>query len=188
MAKAQKPYGGVYENYDFEKVYGPREWVEYPKAIPTGTTQFDKSFKIANNKAEEDDIRAKFNQQIEDSLPAEQHAYVADPEKEILISRARELKIPLNEKWSKSKLQGLISQAEADVDALPVEIEPSKEQIKDAKLSLLGHSHISQDEENEDVHSKLLNEAKSLGIKERNMHLWGVPRLKAAIAEEKAKV
>lgn len=183
MAKA-KPYGGVYENYDFEKVYGPREWVEYPKAIPTGTGPFDKSFKIANNAVEEAEIRAALKQEFEDNLPAEVHAHVADPEKEILISRARELGLAFNDKWSKSKLSGIISNAEADVDNLPAELPAPKAEPK-MPTSLLGLP--AHDEENEDVHTKLLDEAKRLGIKERNMHLWGVARLKAAIAEEKVK-
>lgn len=185
MAKA-KPYGGVYENYDFEKVYGPREWVEYPKAIPTGTGPFDKSFKVALTAEEESAIRIALKQEFEDNLPAEVHAHVADPEKEILISRARELGLAFNEKWSKSKLQGIIANAEAEVDNLPAELPIAKPETRTMPSSLLGLP-ASQDEENEDVHAKLLDEAKRLGIKERNMHLWGVPRLKAAIAEEKVK-
>lgn len=185
MAK-HKPYGGVYENYDFEKVYGPKEWAEYPKAVPTGTTQFDKSYKVANNAEEEAAIRASMKQQFEDNLPAETHAYVADPEKEILISRARELEVPFNAKWSKAKLQVLITTAESEVDNLAAELPLTKEQIKEAATSLLGAQHVPE-EENEDVHATLLEEAKRLGIKERNMHLFGVPRLKAMIAEHKAK-
>jgi hypothetical protein len=175
--KQNRTFGGVFENYDFEKVYGPKTWVEYPKAIPTGITPHDKSFRIAQNAEEEAAIRATL-QQAHDSAPAEAQPMVADPAKEILISRARELQIPINEKWSKAKLQGLVEAAEADVDNLPAEVPEPKAVYTPPE---------PEDSDNEDLHATLLAQAKAIGIKERNMHLWGVVRLKAAIAEEKAK-
>jgi hypothetical protein len=181
MATLQKnkPYAGVYENYDWEKVYGPKQWVEYPKAIPTGPHG---QFKVVQNAEEEKVIRAAL-QEIHDNTPPYQEPHVADNEKDVLISRARELKIPINTQWSKKKLLQVIADKEAEVDDLPPEdlVDP-----KPLIAPILAQADETENE-NEDLHTTLLNQAKHMGIHERNMHLWGVPRLKAAIAEEKAK-
>lgn len=176
---ARKPYGGVYEGMDFEAIYGPKEWKEFPKAVVTGP--HGKSV-VVQNAIEEKALRAQI-QKDEDDAPAEQPVFAADPEKEILISRARELGVAFNPKWSKAKLKATVETAEADVDSLPAETKthtPSKslEEIA-ANLPPLHNESI------EDQKERLLDQAKAMGVKGNAMHMWGIPRLKAAIAEHK---
>jgi hypothetical protein len=181
MAARQKPYGGVYENMDFETIYGPKEWHEFPKAIPTGP---DGQSTIVQNAAEEKAIRARM-QKDEDDAPALQPAYVADPEKEILISRARELNVPFNPKWSKAKLTATVEAAESDVDNLPAEAKATPQHKSLAEIAeSLPPLH---NESIEDQKERLLDQAKAMGIKGNAMHMWGIPRLKAAMAEHEAK-
>lgn len=149
---AKQNLGGVYANMDFP----PYVWQEYPKHIKTG--QYGQ-FEIAANAQDEERILSKL-QLEDDNAPAIAAPLVADPEKEILISRAVELGIAFNPKWSKAKLTTVIDIAEKEVDNLPPE-------------------------EEVDEKAKLYAEAKSLGLKAQGMHLWKAERLKAAISEAK---
>jgi hypothetical protein len=158
---AKQNLGGVYANMDFP----PYVWTEYPKHIKTGNGS---EFSIANNAEEEAKILAKL-QKNEDDAPPETYNYVADPEKEILISRAAELGVPINRKWSKSKIQTVVQGAEDNVDALPAELPEVEEVIPE--------------ENSEQYKDKLIAEAKDLGIPANK--LWGIPRLKSSIAEIK---
>lgn len=150
---AKQNLGGVYANMDFP----PYEYREYPKHIRTGPYG---RYEVANNAAEEEKILAKLKQDNDDA-PAIMAPLIADPEKEILISRARELGIAFNSQWSKAKLTLVVQAAEKEIDNLPPE-------------------------EELDEKAKLYAEAKSLGLKAQGMHLWKIERLKAAIAEVKA--
>lgn len=179
MAPRQKPYGGVYENMDFEQIYGPKEFKEYPKFIPTGPHGQGTVVQTAD---EERDLRARM-QKDEDDAPAYVAPLVADPEKEILISRCRELGAAFNPKWSKAKLKATVETAEADVDNLPAEL-PLQKKSK-AQTHLSDEPELAEIDPETDVHATLLAEAKSIGIKAVGMHLWGIPRLKLAIAEAK---
>lgn len=163
-----RPYEGVYANIDFEKRYGPKVYREYPKHVPTGKTG---QYTVAKDAQEEQAILAKL-QITDDEQPAEYHPYVADPKKEILISRARELQVPFNPKWSVEKLASIVKEAEAAVDKLPVE---SLEQIEE-----------DTGETPEEVKDRLIKEAKALGIPANR--LWGIPRLKKQIAEAKKNI
>jgi hypothetical protein len=176
MAMVRKPYGGVYENMDFANIYGPYSFQEYPKHVPIGP---DGKYAIANSREEEDAIVARLN--LLDNLPPEPAPLVSDPEKEILISRARELGVPINTKWSKQKIKATIATIEEDVDELPVEEANVGEQ--EVYQSPQHAAVVSASTEK----SALLAEARSVGVYDSHMHVWGVPRLKAAIAEAKAK-
>lgn len=146
---AKQNYGGVYANMEFP----PYEFREYPKHVVTGPFG---QYEVANNETEETVIRAKL-QKDHDDAPAVAAPMVADPAKEILISRAREIGVPFNPMWSKVKLDAVVKAAEAELDNLPPE-----EDDKDA----------------------LIARANALGIKATK--LWGIPRLKQDIAAAEA--
>lgn len=172
----QRNYGGVYANMDF----GPRVWVEYPKHICTGPNG---QYEVANNLEEEQVIVARIRKEGGE-VPVHVAPHIQDPEKEILMSRARELEVPFNPKWSKAKLKQIVQQAELDIDNLPpeestktrVEEQPKEEEIVEEE----SETGISQDE----LKDQLIAEAKELGIPANR--LWGIPRLKSSIAEAKA--
>lgn len=154
--------GGVYANMDF----APYVYQEYPKYIPTGPHG---QHVIAKDADHEEKILAKV-QQDQDDAPPEPVQYVSDPEKEILISRARELNVPFNSKWSKLKLQHIVNEAELEVDSLPAEYPLDK----------------NENENSREYKEKLISDAKALDIPAT--HLWGIPRLKAHIAEAQARL
>lgn len=153
---AKQNYGGVYANMEFP----PYVWTEYPKHVPIGGGRYE----VANNADDEAKILQRL-QKDEDNAPAYIEPLVTDPAKEILISRARELGVPFNAKWSKTKLEQVVKEAEDTIDSLPAE------------------SNKSEDTElpSEELKEKLLAEAKALGIPANR--LWGIPRLRASIAE-----
>lgn len=159
----QHNYGGVYANLDYVKLYGNKTYKEYPKHIPTGPHG---KFEEARDEIEESKILAKL-QKDDDDAPAEVVNYVADPEKEILISRAAELGVAINRKWSKAKIAQTIQDAEDSIDLLPVEAAPA------------------EPEQTEELKTELIAEAKALGIPATK--LWGIPRLRATISEVKSK-
>lgn len=150
---AKQNLGGVYANMEFPTY----EYREYPKHIRTG---LHGAYEIAQNENDEMRILTKLKQDDDNAPAIAPQALVADPEKEILISRARELGIAFNSQWSKAKLKVAIDTAEKEVDNLPPE-------------------------EELDEKAKLFKEAKSLGLKAQGMHLWKIDRLKAAIADAK---
>lgn len=160
------PYGGVYANMDFDKIYGPKSYQEYPKHIPVGSNG---EYLVAHTPKEEEEILGTL-QEMDDNAPAKVEHYVADPEKEILISRAREIGVAFNRKWSKAKLKQVVEEAEAEIDALPVERAAEEEDTGETP---------------EEMKDRLIQEAKSLGIPANK--LWGIPRLKSTIAEHKNK-
>lgn len=168
------PYGGVYANIDYDKLYGPKKYHRYPMHIPVNS---EGRYLIANNEEEEKAIRDKLQEQFDNS-PAEQLPYFSDPEKDILISRARELNVPFNSKWSKAKLRAVVEQAEQDIDALPPEIITPK-----GKQEIFTAAPLPAAEDLEEDIEALRSEAKALGGKA--VHLWGVPRLKQFIEENK---
>lgn len=168
---ANKNNGGVYANMDFP----PYAYQEYPKHIKTGPHG---QYAIVNSAAEEAQILNKL-QVDEDNAPAELVQLVSDPEKEILISRAKELGVPFNAKWSKSKLQMVVNEAEEAVDVLPPEDPEAKEKEKNVPQPVEGETP-------EEYKDHLIQEAKFLGIPANK--LWGLPRLKASISEAKAKL
>jgi hypothetical protein len=159
MARANRPYGGVYENMDF----GTYAYQEYPKHIKTGDHG---KYEVALNAEEEATIRARLDFKKE-VITAKQEALGPDIEKEKLILRCEDLDIPINRKWSVEKLHMLIRQAESSIDALPAE--PASIEKVEGR--------------NGPRHKELLEEAKTLGINVN--HLWGIPRLEAAIAKAK---
>lgn len=169
---AKQNFGGVYANMDFPAW----QFVEYPKHIITG---LHGKFETAYSAADEERIRARL-QKDQDDAPAEHVPYVADPAKEILISRARELGVAFNSKWSKAKLEQTVKAAEDAVDDLPAE-----EVAVRPKRPMPTPPIIENDEEaTADVQkARLYDRAKELGLNAQGMHLWGIPRLKAAIAE-----
>lgn len=187
---AKQNFGGVYANMDFP----PYVWQEYPKHIPTGPYG---KFEVAYSKADEDKIVARLDNEF-DNAPAEAVKFVPDPEKDILIARARELRIPINAKWSKAKLSQLVSEAEEAVDSLPAEL-PNPRERPSNKLTLANStpqpiSMISAEDPNDekfesadDLKNSLYLKAKEIGVTGTGMHLWGIPRLKQAIAEHEAK-
>lgn len=154
---AKQNFGGVYANMDFP----PYVWVEYPKHLIVGPHG---KYEIVNSKEEEAKLRERI-QSDEDAAPAEYVPYVPDPEKEILLSRARELGLPFNSKWSKTKLLSIVEEAEAETDNLPAEVD----QITSPDM----------------YKEKLIAEARSLGIQATK--LWGIPRLESHIASAKSK-
>lgn len=169
MARNHQNLGGVYANMDFP----PYTYIEYPKHIivgPHGQT------KIVQNAEEEKVLKAAMQKEHDDAPPAPLF-YAADPEKDILISRANELGVPINTKWSKAKLEQVVKAAEDEIDNLPAEGQ---------EFDYTSPAVISVEESTDDK-EELIAEAKSLGIDGKNFHLWGVPRLKAAIAEVKSK-
>jgi hypothetical protein len=161
---AKQNFGGVYANMEFK----PYEWQEYPKHITTGPHG---KYEIVNNLEEEEKVLAVLQKQY-DETPGVFVPFVADHAKEVLISRARELGVPFNSLWSKTKMEKVIAEAEAAVDDLPPEeTEPKKP--------------ATVDKTTKEFKDKLLAEAKSLGIPA--VHVWGVPRLENAIAEARAQ-
>lgn len=176
---AKQNLGGVYANMDFP----PYVWQEYPKHIATGPHG---KYEVAQNAADEERIRAKL-QKDQDDAPAEPVHLVLDPQKEILISRAHELGVAINRKWSVAKLQQVVNAAEQSVDNLPAEGEEGQadETPNDPSGTVVDMPQEPIDETPKQLKDRLLAEAKALGIEAH--HLWGVPRLKAAIAEAQAK-
>lgn len=169
---AKQNLGGVYANMDFPAY----EWKEFPKAVTTGPHG---QYVVVQSAIEESEVRSKL-QKDQDDAPAIHIPYVADPEKEILISRARELGVAFNPKWSKAKLQVTVNEAEREVDSLPAEL-PKK---KSAPVITTIEPEIElHNESPEDTKARLVAEVKALGINPTGIHLWGIPRLKAAIAE-----
>lgn len=172
---AKQNYGGVYANMDFP----PYEYIPYPRHVITGPNGM---FEVANSEEEEKKIKDRLRKQ-RDEAPEEVEAYIVDPEKEILISRARELGVPINRKWSKQKLEQVVGSAEAETDNLPPE-EPelleidNSELVSDSKELEALVAKIGDSEEDKEV---LLEKAKELGLAANR--LWGIPRLKAAISE-----
>lgn len=152
----QPPYAGVYGNMNFP------EWKyrEYPKHISTGPHG---QYVVAKNEEEEEKILVTL-QKEDDDAPPEQQILVADPEKEILISRAAELGVAINKKWSKLKIKSAVEDAEAAADALPVE-----------------SSEAEVERDDEEYKLELIEKAKSLGIPANKV--WGIKRLKKMIAE-----
>lgn len=177
---AKHNYGGVYANMDFP----PYEYVPYPRHIPTT----DGKYEVANSEAEEAAIKAKLKKD-HDNLPALDPYFTSDPEKEILFARAKELGVPFNPKWSKAKLKNVIDTAEMEIDNLPPDsgfgdkapafftrdlMTPT---LTDTFDKLVETPNIPDDRE------ALVAKAKSMGINPVGIHLWGIPRLKATIAE-----
>ena len=180
MARNNQNLGGVYANMDFP----PYTYIEYPKHITVGPHG---KIEVANNIDEEKAIRSRL-QKASDDAPAEIHNYVADPEKEILISRARELGVPFNAKWSKAKLQSVVDAAELEIDNLPPEDSEAKKAAQEAAIEQQFDDEDPDPVESaEEEKTRLYEKAKSLGINEKNMHLWGASRLKSAIAEAHSK-
>ncbi len=174
---ANRNLGGVYANMEFK----PYQYQEYPKHIRTGDHG---QYTVVYDATEE---RALLNsmKQIQDNEPAYVAPLVADPEKEILISRCRELGVAFNSKWSKQKLLGVVRDAEAAVDDLPPEEAPTKkakveepEEIDDTEQEIVDQDALKD---------KLIAQAKELGIPNVN-RLWGIPRLQLHISEAQAKL
>lgn len=168
---AKHNFGGVYANMDFP----PYEFQPYPKHVKTGPSG---EYEIAFDEAEERKIKARLQEQYENA-PAETELFVVDPEKEILISRARELGVPINRKWSKEKLTKVVREAEAAIDDLPPEDEEDNF-IKTSAPRMPQEVNV-EPETTEIDKDALIEEAKLLGLPATK--LWGVPRLQAAIAE-----
>lgn len=187
MAKAKRPYGGVYENMDFPTY----EFTEYPKHVPSGAHG---KYEIAHTAEEEAEISARvgYKQEV---IAQEQRELGPDPQRERLILRARELDVPINRKWSLYKISSLIKEAEESLDALPAEPIDyhTSNSAKVAKPTLVAAKIVDPDDEpaeneepsKKEVHSQLFKEAKALGIECH--HVWGIPRLQSAIAEHKLK-
>ena len=173
---AKQNYGGVYANMDFPTY----EYRAYPRHIVTGPNGL---YEVANSAEEEMKIKARLRKTY-DEMPSEPMLLTADPEKEILISRARELNVPINRKWSKQKLENVLKEAEAAIDDLPPEDELT--QLDDLPATEDFAEEVTAEDLDEEDKDALLAKAKSLGIKVQGMHLWGVPRIKATIAEFKA--
>lgn len=174
---AKQNTGGVYANMDFP----PYTYVEYPKHISIGphgqhTTVF--------NKQEEQELLSKM-QKDQDDAPAYIEPLVVDPAKEILISRARELGVAFNAKWSKAKLEQVVKAAEDDVDNLPPEM-PAEKKSRIAAPVVEDDAAESVEITPEEYKDSLISQAKSFDIPANK--LWGIPRLKASIAEAKAKL
>lgn len=172
---AKQNYGGVYANMDFPTY----EYHPYPRHVIIGAGGL---YEVALNEEEERKIKARLKKEREET-PAEIEAFIVDPDKEILISRARELNVPINRKWSKAKLESVVKQAEEAIDNLPPESDDDSLAPEDTHPDLF---HVPFDSGKEDDKDALLAKAKDLGIKTQGMHLWGVPRLKATIAEFEA--
>lgn len=155
---ARSNFGGVYANMDFP----PYIFREYPKQIKTG----DGIFEIVNSSEEETALRERLRTGTTKEL---------DVQRERLIERAASLGVPINKKWSVEKLSAVIRAAEPDDiildisanDDLPPEIEDPAEE-----------------ESARDDKDALIAKAKALGISANK--LWGIPRLKAQIAEAEA--
>jgi hypothetical protein len=157
---AKQNLGGVYANMEFP----PYEFREYPKHIKTGNRN---NFEVANNVKEEEEIRSRLQLEKEVRIQA-QEAEPTDPIRESLIKTLNKMNVPFNNKWSNTKLQMTIANAELETDNLPAienvatennELEETEEEDKDA----------------------LIAQAKSLGI--NASRVWGIPRLKKEIAE-----
>jgi hypothetical protein len=171
---AKQNFGGVYANMEFP----PYVWQEYPKHIITGPHG---KFTTVNSKIEESELRQKL-QIAHDDMPAESLVQVIDPDKEILISRAHELGVPINRKWSKAKLEAVVKAAEDEIDNLPAD-----EQIIERKSVVQNHDDEPAEEmesgkTEEEYKDELIAIAKQLGVKNVS-RLWGIPRLKATIVE-----
>lgn len=170
---AKQNYGGVYALMDFP----PYVFREFPKLIHTGAHG---QYEIVQNKKEEDEVLGRLKAAA-DALPPENTVSLAtfDPIRETLISRARELEVPINRKWSLAKIRAAIQEAEEAIDNLPAEdnLPPEDEQ------TAIDEAHAETDEDDKD---SLIDKAKSLGIPASK--LWGIPRLKKYIAEAEAKL
>lgn len=175
---AKKNYGGVYANMEFP----PYEYIPYPRHIITGPNGL---YEVANSEEEEKRIKDRLRK-AHDDAPAEFEAFIADPEKDILVSRARELNVPINRKWSKQKLQQVIQEAESAIDSLPPEDQEDAKSVF-AETPVIDHfAHIQTSlsapaQIEEDDKDELVAQAKALGLPATKV--WGIPRLKASIAE-----
>lgn len=169
---AKRDYAGVYANMEFP----PYQYQPYPRHINTGPHG---QYEIANNEDEERRIKSKFNSaHTESAFPNADEAVapVVDHEREILISRALDLGVPINRKWSKDKLKRIVAEAEAAVDDLPAdEVQGGEDK---SQSDLFEDSKDSEEHEDKD---ELIEQAKELGIPATRV--WGVPRLKASIKE-----
>lgn len=172
---AKHNYGGVYANMDFP----PYEYVPYPRHVKTGPAS--DQYEVAYNEEDEAKIKARLKK-AHDDAPAETEAFLIDPEKEILISRARELNVPINRKWSKQKLEQVLKLAEQEIDDLPPEDDSSSDQTN---LFPNAKENVSAQDYDEEDKDELIAQAKALGY--QATRLWGIPRLKASIAEGKAE-
>lgn len=175
---AKKNYGGVYANMEFP----PYEYVPYPRHIITGPNGL---FEVAHSEQDEKEIKTRLRKE-RDEAPEESEAFAIDPEKEILISRARELSVPINRKWSKEKLGKVVRDAEDAIDNLPPE---DDQPVKQSQINLddePAEDFVEEPKlESTEDKAELIAQAKALGIPAT--FLWGVPRLKASIAEAQAK-
>ena len=172
---AKQNLGGVYAGMDFP----PYEWKEYPKHVaigPHGQT------KIVQSAEEEQKLRAEL-QSEQDNEPAQQLPHVADPTRAILISRAREIGAAINPNWSITKLKSTIEAAEADLDSLPPETLVTTKATHEAAPEV----PVLHNQSPDDQKAELIERLKELDPTAKNLHLWGIPRLKAAIAEQEAK-
>ena len=190
---AKQNYGGVYANMEFP----PYEYREYPKHIMTGV---EDKYEVVYTKDEEEKVMRRL-QRAFDALPTENAAFIVkDPEKDLLIARAHELGVPINRKWSKAKLQSVLADAENEIDSLPPEgaaeealarpitlvekvDEPTEVKAEEAPKS----APAPAKSDNDLIKAALIAEAKSLGLNPPGLMLFGIPRLRAMIAEHKAK-
>lgn len=175
----QRNYGGVYANMDFDAIYGSKAFHEYPKHISTGGKG---QYTVVHSAAEEHELLNRI-QKDQDDAPAYVAPYVTDPEKEILISRARELGVAFNSKWSKMKLKQTVEAAEQDVDNLPAE---QVNKVKVTAMVIDNNEKLEAPQTDEEFKDKLIAEAKSFGYPANR--LWGIPRLQTSISEAKAKL
>lgn len=173
---AKQNYGGVYANMEFK----PYVWTEYPKHITTGPNGI---YETAQDAVQEQNIKERL-QKDEDDAPAILSPHTSDPAKEILISRATELGVAFNSKWSKAKLEQVVAQAEEDADNLPADVVGTKKIIDKQKNAVI--SIESGEIIDEPTKEELIVQAQSLGIQANK--LWGIPRLKASIAEAQKSV
>lgn len=173
---AKQNLGGVYANMEFP----PYEFREYPKHITTGLYG---QHEVVNSAQEEEALRARLQKALEDK-PADAVHLVADPAKEILISRAYELGVAINRKWSNAKLAKVVKEAEDAIDDLPPEQIGRK---KSAPIEVISEPEAEEETGSADeLKEYLISQAKELGIPANK--LWGIPRLKTSIAEAKAKL
>lgn len=180
MAKARRPYEGVYATIDFP----PYEYQEFPKYIATG---MHGKFEIAYTQEEELEIRTR-NQLQSNVISAGRQFSQTDPERELLAGRAAELGVPINRKWSIAKLKQVIMDAEKSIDDLPAdEGLQATPQINVDDLPPDENEHVKQEVppalvvDQARLKDDLIAKARSMGINANK--LWGIPRLKATIAE-----
>ncbi len=169
---AQRNYGGVYANMNFPHY----EFQEYPKHVITGSKG---QFVVVNNKKEEDELRAKLASIAPEIITEDA---MVDPEKELLFGRAKELGVPFNRMWSKTKLQKVIDEAELSFDNLPAEGEiPGGTFLAKYPEAPSPDADPTVEVDEDALKLELIAQAKALGI--NATRLWGIPKIRAAIAE-----